>query len=644
MFDWQTAEQSAPRFGVVVSTEVVVPMRDGVELRADVHLPGEGVGRPAEGPFPVILIRTPYDKRTLESRCTGEFFATRGYATVIQDVRGRYTSGGTFGFLSQEAEDGYDSVEWAGTQPWSNGRVGMMGTSYLGWAQTAAAVLNPPHLAALVVNQAAADAYTSSLRHNGALELRWMSWAFLDAATNPTAIADPALAERMRRVRASDWFDRLVDGPGATPLAENPAAEAWALEVYRRGDRDDYWDRPGLAFARHWADHADVPVLVLGAWYDSYTRASIEHYHGLRRHLTSPVRLILGPWTHGAAPVDQSFSGDVEFGATAPVAGNLAADFNHLNLQWFDRWLVGIPNGVEARGPVTYFLMEPGPGGRSPEGRLIRGGRWLHDTAMPPTAAVPTAFHLRAGGGLTETAPDEAEASTTWTYDPADPVPTVGGNISSLSDIHAVPASLEARIPTELRWGSIVATGGHDQVTTPATTPPTHPNEPHRPLRDRHDVVVFETEPLLEPVTVVGPITAVVHVSSDAPDTDVTVKLIDVHPPTESHPHGYALNLSDSIFRLRYRHDWYAPSPLEPGEVYEVEIPMYGTANVFGVGHRIRVDISSSNHPRFDVNPNTGESNGAHTHLRVAHNTIHHDADRPSRLVLPVVKPAGSDD
>ena len=633
---WRGGVESPAEFSVLVASEIMVPMRDGVRLATDVYLPAE-VGRPdqrAAGTFPVVLVRTPYDKRTALSRATGEYFASRGYAVAIQDVRGRYRSEGTFYFLTQEAEDGYDAVEWCGTQPWSSGKVGMMGTSYPGWCQTAAAVLDPPHLATVVVNQAGANAYTSSVRHNGAMELRFVAWAFLDAATNSEALADPRLAEAAGAVRASEWIDRLPLRPGHSPLAMNPSVERWALDLYTTGDHGPYWEQPGFDFQRHWGDHADIPMLLLGAWYDSYTRATIENFNGLRSRKRGPVHLVMGPWTHGAAAVDQSFAGDVEFGPTAPVAGNLARDFNHLHLRWFDRWLKEMDNGVDREDPVRWFMMGSGDGTRTRDGRLWRGGEWRCAQDMPPAGTKQTGYHLLPGGGLGVEPPTAETSSTSWRFDPHDPVPTVGGNISSLSEFHPVPEVVSAKIPIEQRWGLYVSVGGQDQRTGPGVH---GAGEPYGPLSSRTDVAVFQTEPLTEEVEVVGPLRAVLHVSSDAPDTDVTVKVVDVFPPSDDYPEGYHLNISDSIFRMRYRESWQDPTPMADGEVYEVEVPMYGTGAVFGAGHRIRVDISSSNYPRFDVNPNTGEPIGRHRRTRVATNSVHHDVSRPSRVELPVV-------
>jgi putative CocE/NonD family hydrolase len=638
MQDWTTRPESGVEFGVLLASEVMLPMRAGVRLATDVYFPArpDDPARHADGQFPVILIRTPYNKREDGMRQTGEYFAQRGYVMVIQDCRGRYRSEGTFYFLAQEPEDGYDTVEWAGTQPWSSGKVGTMGTSYLGWTQSAAAVLSPPHLAAMVVNQAGASAYTSSVRHNGALELRFLCWAFMEAATHPSLADKPWLKAALEDVQAKEWMAKLPLRPGLSPLALVPSIERWALDIYTRGDYDEFWEQPGFNFQKHWDQHADVPVLFCGAWYDSYTRATIENYVGLSERKRGPIHLLMGAWTHGSATVDTTFAGDVEYGPGASVAGNLARDFNHLHLHWFDRWLKGIDNGVDREDPVRIVVMGDGDGHRTPQGRIYRGGAWRGEREFPLARAVATDYYFQAGGGLGAAPPQAAAAGTTYRYDPRNPVPTIGGNISSLSDQVPLPAALKesGRIPLEWRWASIVKVGGQDQCTTPDVF---GAEPPYGPLAARDDVLVFQTEPLAAPLEVTGPLSATVYISSTAADTDVTVKLVDVFPASPDYPLGYALNISDSIFRCRYRNGFDKPEPMQPGEVYEITIPMYGTSAVFGAGHRIRVDISSSNFPRFDPNPNTGEPIGRHHHTQVADNTLHHDTAHPSRITLPVV-------
>ena len=240
MDEWRGQPQSIDDYGVLLASDVQVPMRDGIRLATDLFFPAEptAADRRVGGRFPVVLLRTPYNKRDAAMRELGEYFARRGYVMAIQDCRGRYASEGTFYFLAQEPEDGYDTIEWLGTQSWSTGAVGTMGTSYPGWTQTSAAALDPPHLAAMVVNQSGSNAYTSSVRHNGAMELRFLSWAFMEAGTTPAVAGDPDLAAALGSVSALDWLRNLPIRPGLTPLARIPSIERWALDIYTRGDYD----------------------------------------------------------------------------------------------------------------------------------------------------------------------------------------------------------------------------------------------------------------------------------------------------------------------------------------------------------------------------------------------------------------------
>lgn len=627
---------SSPEHDVVVARGLWVPMRDGVRLAIDVYLPARGV-EPLSGPFPTLLVRTPYDKSRDATQERADYFARRGYAVAIQDVRGRYASEGTFDFLVQEAEDGYDTVEWVVQQPWCNGKVGTFGTSYLAWVQNALAALNPPGLAAMYVNQGGFNAHTSSVRHNGAFELRFMAWAFMGGATNPRL--DPNTRAALANARFADWLPRLPLKPGLSPLALSPDDERWLFDIWTRGDYDEFWRQPGLSFEEHLEHHADVPMLYTGAWYDSYTRSTLASFAAFSAAKRGPVRAIMGPWTHGTDTVDRTWSGDVEFGPEASISGNLAADVNEHHLRYFDHWLKGIDNGVADEPPLRIFVMGGGDGHRTPEGRLYHGGRWRAEREWPLARTRFTNVYLGPGGTLGTEPPAGEPAATSFCFDPNDPVPTIGGNISSLSDFAEVPAGIVDRVRIEDRWAALVSVGPQDQRTTPETFGAT---PPYLPLAARPDVLVFQTEPLPEPVEVTGPLTAVLWVSSTAVDTDITVKLIDVYPPNPDYPDGYAMNISDSILRLRYRNGPERAELMTPGEVYRVEIPMYPTSNLFGRGHRIRLDVSSSNFPRFDVNPNTGEPLGRHTHTQVAINTIHHDPAHPSHLVLPVI-PVGEE-
>ncbi|HEX3721802.1 MAG TPA: CocE/NonD family hydrolase [Nitrolancea sp.] len=629
----QSKAGSQPAHDAIIARDIMVAMRDGVRLATDVYRPANGT-EPLSGAFPTLLVRTPYNKSSENSvEKHGLYYARRGYVVVIQDCRGRYASEGEFYFLAQEAEDGYDTVIWAGQQPWCNGKIGTLGTSYLAWVQNALAALNPPHLAAMYVNEGGANAHTSSVRHNGAFEMRFMAWGFRALVTG-TKVENPATKAALSRMQYRDWLQHMPLKPGLTPLALVPMHERWVFDIWTRGDYDEYWKQPGFDFEEHFDNHSDVPILFSGAWYDSYTRSTLENFVRFTQGKRGPIRLMMGPWTHGGEKVDLTWSGDVEFGPEASIAHNLAADVNDHHLRFFDHWLKGADNEVAQEPPVRIFVMGGGDGHRTPEGRLYHGGHWREEQEWPLARTNYTNFYLGERGELGTGEPEVRSRSTSFRFDPNDPVPTIGGNISSLTDILDVDPELADKMAMEGRIGNITTVGPQDQ----------RPNErtfgaraPYVPLASRQDVLVFQTEPLSEPLEATGPLTAKLWVSSSAPDTDITVKLIDVYPPSSDYPDGYAMNISDSILRLRYRDSRETATFMQPGEVYPIEITMYGTSNVFNRGHRIRLDISSSNFPRFDVNPNTGEPLGRNTYAQVAINTIHHDREHPSHMVLPLI-------
>jgi hypothetical protein len=357
-------------------------------------------------------------------------------------------------------------------------------------------------------------------------------------------------------------------------------------------------------WSEHYAETSDVPMLQVGGWYDIFLAGTFENFLGLSRLKKSPQRVLVGPWTHHGNT--RPYAGDVSFGPEGAIA-DFDGDFH---LRWFDHWLKGAPNGVERDAPVRLFVMGTGDGHKDGDGRLFHGGYWRDASAwpVPGTKLVPYYFH--ADGSLTTAKPRETASSTTYTYDPRRPVPTVGGGSS-------------ARLKD----------GGYDQREDPRFPPS---QAPWLPLKARSDVVVFQTAPLAEDVTVIGPITVTLYASTDAKDTDFTAKLVDVYPPSADWPSGFDLNITDAIVRGRYRATRDHAVLLEPGRVYPFTIAPFPTANVFKKGHRIRVDISSSNFPRFDANPNTGEPLGKNRRVISADNTVWHDAVRPSHIVLPL--------
>ena len=602
---------SAHCFEVVVERDVMVAMRDGVRLATDIYRPARG-GTPIPGRLPLILERTPYDKGAPRFVVQARFFAEHGYVVLIQDVRGRGGSQGEWYAFAREAPDGYDAIEWAATQPWSSGKIGTMGTSYMAATQSAAATLNPPHLAAMFITEGPSNYYHCSMRHNGALEQRLLIYAFHMAVTSPEARANPALRLALMEARGNlgQWLKRLPLKRGVTPLRMLPSYEQWAIDLQTRTVYDEYWLQRGYAIDEYYAEHADVPTVYFGAWYDSYARATTENYVALSKLKRSSQRLVMGPWVHGVR-ADEDFAGDTSFGPEA------VAHYNGLRLRWFDQWLKGMDTGVADEPPVRIFVMGGGSGKKIYDvlglnGRIDHGGRWRSEREWPLAAARETAFYLHSGGTLVPRKPEAAAGASTLRFDPLNPVPTVGGSISVGFEFMP-PGGFDQRARFPLAAGDSL------------------------PIGSRPDVLVFVTEPLSEPLEVTGAATVKLWISSTARDTDFTAKFIDLYPPSADYPDGFALNLTDSIFRMRFRDSWTNPTLMTPGEVYEASIPFYPISNLFARGHRIRLDISSSNFPRFDVNPNTGGPLGEPGPLIVADNTVYHTAGRPSHILLPIV-------
>jgi len=622
--------QSGERYGAAALRNLMVPTQDGVRLATDVYLPARN-GFPVEDRFPSIVERTPYNKDDLSAALV-EYFVSRGYVVVVQDVRGRYRSEGRWRPIRDDGRDGADLLKWIGEQRWSNQKVGTMGTSYAGATQHALAIANAPNLAAMVPVDAMSNYGRFGIRHNGAFELRWFNWIFtLGNATGTRAsatglsqsanarlaaeraVSNPAAASALVELGAHvrEYVKMLPLRPGTTPLKFAPDYEAWLLEAMRHGENDSFWTDMGSSVVDHLAEYKDVPVYHVTGWYDSWGAPVANlNYVELTKAKKSPQRLLVGPWTHGGQ--GQSFAGIAEFGPAAAV------DMNALRLRWFDRWLKNIENGVEGEPPVRIFVMGGGDAHKTPAGRLFVGGVWRDEREWPLARAVETPYYLHADGALSTEKPS-ARPPTQYLFDPRRPVPTIGGNVSS--------------------EGVLMLRGAQDQRCRPDYWL----CEDSLPLSARQDVVVFQTPPLDRDAEVTGRLVVKLWASSNAPDTDFTAKLVDVYPPNRDFPAGVDLNVADSIVRARYRESLKTAKPLTPGEPYEFTIEMYPTSLVFARGHRIRLDLSSSNFPRFDVNPNTGEPLNQNRRWRVAENTLYHDPQHPSRILLPIA-PANSKD
>lgn len=635
-WSWERVPAPPATFDSACDRDVRVEMRDGVGLATDVYRPVRD-GEVVDEPGPALLLRTPYDKRYAEAGYA-RYFARHGYHVLVQDVRGTYASEGELDLLVDEAEDGAYTLGWIDAQPWSNGSVGMWGTSYSSFTQLAAATQGPTNLRCLVPNQSASHAWRSSMRHGGAFELRWLAWAFWHSAMNTQADLhrDPWVASALGldAPSTSDWLTRLPLRPGASQLRLVPNYERWLLRLMRTSDETDLWLTPALAPVRYVERFPAADVLLMGGWYDSYTRSTIELYDAMRAQAHLDVRLLMGPWVHGASSPESSRAGDIDLGADAAVP-----DLRELHLRWFEHTLRGANDDAAAGEvddlPVRAFVMGRGTGERTADGSLDHGGVWRSSASWPPDGGVAHTLYLRAEGALSAAPPEEPATATTFRFDPTWPVPSIGGNVSSLSQLRPLPPGLASAGDAGggKRRDDVMSPGGYDQVEGPDLF---GCKPPYLPLASRHDVLVFRTDPLEDDVEVTGPVRAHLYVSSTAVDTDITAKLVDEYPPSAAYPLGYALNLTDSILRLRYR-DGGQQRLLEPHEVVLVTIELYPTSNVFAQDHRIRLDVSSSNFPRFDVNPNTGDPLGTERRWNVAENTIHHDPDRPSHLELTLV-------
>jgi hypothetical protein len=605
--------QPDTRHDIVVSKDVMIAMRDGRRLATDIYRPGRN-GAPLDGAFPVIMERTPYNKDG--GAGLAGYFVPSGYLVIVQDVRGRYKSEGRWRPIADDPNDGSDTAKWIGMQPWFAGGLGTVGTSYAGATQHALAIAGAPHLKTMIPVDAMSNFGRYGVRHNGAFELRFFNWVFTmgNAAGGPNAAAaaaraasDPAAAPALVDLgtRVREYVRSLPLRPGTTPLKFAPDYEAWLVEAMRHGDYDEFWKNHGSSVVDHLAEYKDIPIHHVTGWYDSWgTQVANLNYIELRKAKKSLQRLIVGPWTHGGQT--RSFAGEAQFTADA------ALDFNAWRLRWLDRWLKNVDNGVDREAPVRIYVMGGGDARKTAEGRLFVGGYWRDEQEWPLARAANTPYYLHAGGLLSPEKPNDA-GPTTYAFDPRNPVPTLGGNVSS--------------------QGTLMFQGAADQRCRAdfwlcSDT---------RPLSARNDVLVFQTPPLGSDVEVTGRLIVKLWAASNGPDTDFTAKLVDVYPPNADFPFGVDLNVADSIVRARYRGGPGKAELLQPGQPYEFTIEMYPTSLVFKRGHRIRLDISSSNFPRFDVNPNTGEGLNNHRRWRIAENSVYHDPQRASHIVLPII-------
>jgi putative CocE/NonD family hydrolase len=578
----------AAEYEVHLEAGVMVPMRDGVKLAADVYRPARD-GAPVEGKFPVVLYRTPYNKAGLKNAAS--YFARHGYVAVAQDVRGRFASQGAFYPFVNEGQDGYDSIEWAAAQPWSTGQVGTAGGSYLAWDQYHAAMYRPPHLAAMYAEVGGANFIDEYGYPGGIPNLGWPVWMLNAAINSQEAARNPearnALMEVMKNVRAWYALDPQKRGELFAPF---PAYRKVYQDFYDHPEPDRYWKQRGFYTKGYYREMKDVPTLFASGWYDYFLEGVLDNFMALSRAQKTEKRLVVGPWPHGVGAAE---CGEASFGPDA------ATDMLALAVDWFDHCLKGARLEKLGEEKVRIFRMGGGDGTRNAAGRVNHGGRWRAAPAWPPPEARTVSYFIGAGHTLDLKRPSAAGRPSTFVFDPDNPVPTIGGRYLGCA---------------------------RDQVCSPKTMGCAD----SLPLNRRPDVLSYETQPLAEALEVTGKVRARLWISSDAVDTDFTAKLVDVYPE------GFALILTDGQLRARYRNGREKPRLMKPGTVYELNIDLGSVSNLFARGHRIRLDVSSSNYPRGEPNPNTGEPAGRWTARRKAANTVYHDAAHASFLELPI--------
>ena len=596
---------------VRLEKSVLVPMRDGVRLSTDIYSP---VG--VAGPLPVILIRLPYNKNTyLNMRLPGDpdlrfqsdayYFAGHGYRVVVQDMRGRHESEGIYRVSASNRDDGYDTIDWLSNQPWTTGRVGTYGCSYLGENQIQqAAERHPNHTTALP--QAAGGGYIGTGRPFGARDggvpelATGLGW-FWNVGANtywrrPPGLTDEEfrtyaeLYESWPKAPAIDYPEAFRHLPVVGIFDHYGGAKTDFEDFFSRSLADPYWD--SIRYADR-DDRFDVPALHVNSWYDGVVNETLELFNLFRTNAESERArdnqfAIISPTSH----CDSEFQPGWEDAVIGEMpVGDISRDYFRIYLDWFDHWLKGVDNGVTDMPKLQYYAM----GAR--EWRTAEtwplGGTELRKYYLTSNG---DAADARGSGALVPEAPTADVSSDRYAYNPADPAPSVGGPICCISREAAPP-------------------GAYDQSE----------------VGRRPDVLVYETDVLDRDLEVTGPLTATLYVSSSAKDTDFTVKLIDVHPE------GKRYNIQESILRARFREGFDKEVFMEPGGVYRLKIDFHATSNVFLEGHRIGLQVSSSNFPRFVRNLNTGGNNYDETEWVVAENTVHHSREYPSHITLPVL-------
>jgi putative CocE/NonD family hydrolase len=563
---------------ITVERNIPIPMRDGIKLYADIYRPE------ISHPVPVLLERTPYGKGFSETSFA-LFAAEQGYAVVLQDTRGRWASEGDgYPFLS-EKEDGFDTLDWLVNQMWCNGKVGMFGGSYVGYTQYAAAASGHPALKTIIPAVTFVDANQIFYSGGAAAWGAALTWSLLAGAQ--MAILREPISERekaplwgqfiqlVNQLASGETFNLLP--PDDIPLVGKAGLAPFLADAMKYPPGDAYWQR--ISFPHQ---TIRIPAFHIGGWYDIFIHATLNDYHILTAQGSAPQKLMVGPWHHGSY---DSQSGEVDFGLQASAMMVLPEE---LQMHWFDAWLMEKPGNLLDEPPVRIFVMGD--------------NQWRTENEWPLARTKYTPFFLHSGGkanslhgdGVLNLLRPKDEPVDQFIYDPRNPIPTRGGGLCC--------------------WNPALPPGAYDQ----------------RPVEERPDVLVY-TMPLLEQdLEITGPISMHLWAASSAVDTDFTAKLVDVGPC------GYARNVGDGILRARYR----IPGRIEylnPGEPVEFLIDLNPTSNVFKAGHRLRLEISSSNFPRYDRNPNTGMQPGESIEMKPALQTVFHETDRASYLLLPVI-------
>lgn len=519
----------------VKTKKLMIPMRDGIRLEATLYTPSVG-----NGPWPVILERTPYkDSYLLNNFTEGLLTNFYQYALIVQHTRGRYQSEGADSVFFQDGwgrkQDGYDTVEWIANQSWCNDKVGIVGISASGITGYLAAGANPPHLNCCVIFVAASNIYEQALFYGG----------------------------EYRRALVHNWLEEQN--------AENLIDFFTEHYLY-----EPMYDSINLS--TRW-DSVNVPILHIGGWHDIFLQGQTQAFTNIQEYGSSKAagfqKLIIGPWIHYLMFAEY---GELEFPHSSidPISPFIS---------WMNRWLKNIYNGIEDSPSVKYYLMG------DPEQPQGPGDRWIETDSWPPDYE-PIHFYINTNGKLNNAPPSENEAPDHFTYDPLNPVPTVGGRNLFLD------------------------AGPYDQTS----------------IESREDVLTYTSDIITDSLIISGPLQVQLYASSDVLDTDFTAKLSDVYPD------GKSMLIADGIIKARHRNSLSEESFLTPGQVYEFTIDLWSTAAAFAPGHAVRLVISSSNYPRFETNPNTGDPFHQHTSTQIAHQTIYHDAEHPSALILPVIR------